>query len=223
MGDLKGPLTPSTQWRIYLTGQDGKGYFADMRTDALGAVSFKYGTYIHNADNTQGTSTDVGNADVGSKYDAQTGAITLVISNSKIGGVKAGDTITRIFVRIPVVAVVPDNANYASPSAGIKYTLVGNASCQARPAAPTQLLAASTNKSEATLYWQDKADNEQNFLVERSNSLDSGFAQIASLAANEVSFVDRGVVKKKTYYYRVRASNSGGKSTFSNVASVVIK
>ena len=223
MGDLKGTLTPSTQWRIYLTGQDGKGYFADMRTDNLGAVSFKYGTYIHNADNTQGTSTTVGNADVGSKYDAQTGAITLVISNDKFGGAKAGDTLTRIFVRIPVVAVVPDNANYASPSADFKYTLVGNASCQARPTAPTQLTALSSNKSEATLYWQDKSDNEQSFLVERSNSLTSGFAQIAAVGANEVSFVDRGVVRKKTYYYRVRASNSGGKSTYSNVASVAIK
>jgi hypothetical protein len=119
--------------------------------------------------------------------------------------------------------VVPDNANYASPSAGIKYTLVGNASCQARPAAPTQLMAASANKNEATLYWQDKSDNELSFLIERSTSLDSGFVQIASVGANEVSFVDHGVIKKKTYYYRVRASNSGGKSTYSNVASVVIK
>jgi hypothetical protein len=223
MGDLKGPLTPSTQWQIYLTAQDGKGYFADMRTDTLGAVSFKYGTYIHNSDNTQGTATTVGNADVGSKYDAQTGIITLVISSDKFGGAKAGDTLTRIFVRIPVVALVPDNANYASPSAGVKYTLVGNASCQARPVAPTQLLAVSANKNEAVLYWQDKSDNEQNFLIERSTSLDSGFARIASVGANEVSFVDRGVIKKKTYYYRVRASNFGGKSTYSNVASVVVK
>jgi hypothetical protein len=165
----------------------------------------------------------VGNADAGSKYDAQTGAITLVISNDKFGGAKAGDTLTRIFVRIPVVAVVPDNANYADPSAGVKYSLVGNASCQARPAAPTQLMAASSSKTEATLYWQDKSDNEQSFLIERSNSVDSGFAQIATVGANEVTFVDRGVVKKKTYYYRVRASNSGGKSTYSNIASVSIK
>ena len=89
--------------------------------------------------------------------------------------------------------------------------------------APTQLLAVSANKNEAVLYWQDKSDNEQNFLIERSTSLDSGFAQIASVGANEVSFVDRGVIKKKTYYYRVRASNFGGKSTYSNVASVVVK
>lgn len=223
MADLNGALTPNTQWRIYLSGLNNQGYFADMRTDALGAVSFKYGTYIHNADNTQGTSTTVGNADAGSNYNAQTGAITLVISNDKFGGVKAGDTLTRIFVRIPVVAVVPDNANYANPSAGIKYTLVGNASCQARPAAPTQLMAVSATKTEAQLYWQDKSDNEQNFLIERSNSVDSGFVQIASVGANEVMFTDRGVVRKKTYYYRVRASNSGGKSTYSNVASVRIK
>lgn len=130
MASMSGPLTPNTQWVVYFTGADGKGYFVDMRTDLLGAVSYKYGTYIHNADNTQGTTTTLGNADAGSSYNAQTGEIKLVVSNSKIGNPKAGDTLSKIFVRVPVVAVVPDNANYSSPSAGIQYKLVGNASCQ---------------------------------------------------------------------------------------------
>ena len=55
-------------------------YFVDLRTDLLGAVSFKYGTYIHN--NTAGTATTVGNLDTGSNYNTQTDAITLVVSNT---------------------------------------------------------------------------------------------------------------------------------------------
>jgi hypothetical protein len=194
-----------------------------MKTDALGAASYTYGTYIHNADNTQGTATTVGNADAGSKYDAQTGVITLVVSNNKVGNPQAGNTLSRIFVRIPVVAVVPDNANYSSPSATVAYTLVGNTSCQSRPAAPTSLTAASGGKSEVTLNWRDKSDNEQSFLIERSTSVASGFTQIAAVGANEVGYVDRGVIRKTTYYYRVRAANGGGTSTYSNVASARMK
>ncbi len=223
MAGLSDPLTPNTQWRIYFTGPNGSGYFVDMRTDALSAVTYKYGTYIHNADNTQGTSTTVGNADAGSRYDAPTGVITLVVSNDKIGNPHAGDTLSRIFVRIPVVAVVPDNANYANPSSTVAYTLVGNASCQARPAAPTSLMAFSANKREVGLYWQDKSDNENSFLIERSTSVASGFTQIATVGANVVSYVDSGVVRKTTYYYRVRGVNGGGKSTYSNVASARVK
>jgi hypothetical protein len=130
MESMSGALTPNTQWVVYFTGADNKGYFVRMQTDMLGAASFKYGTYVHNTDNTAGASTVVGDLDAGSRYDAATGTITLVVSNSKIGNPRAGDTLSRIFVRVPVVAVVPDNANYSSPSTEVKYRLVGNASCR---------------------------------------------------------------------------------------------
>jgi hypothetical protein len=222
MRDMSGPLTPSTTWRVYFTGADAKGYFVDMRTDALGAVGFRHGTYIHNADNTQGAATTVGNADQGSKYDAQTGAITIVVSNHKVGSPKAGDKLSRIFVRIPVGVIVPDNANYASPSAAVAHTLVGNASCQAKPAAPSSLTAANGHgKGVVELSWADRSDNEANFLVERSTSAEGGYVEIATVGAGVTSYTDRTVFRKTTHYYRVRAVNSaGGKSGYSNVASV---
>jgi len=225
MRDMSGTLTPSTTWRTYFTGADAKGYFVDMRTDSLGAVSFKHGTYIHNADNTQGTATTVGNADAGSKYDPQTGAITIVVSNSKIGSPKAGDRLSRIFVRIPFVAVVPDNANYSSPSETVAYTLAGNASCQPKPEAPSSLTAVNGHsKGTVELSWVDRSDNEESFLVERSTSVEGGYIQIATVGSGATSYTDRTVFRKTTYYYRVRAVNSsGGKSGYSNIASVRTK
>jgi len=224
MADLSDPLTPNTQWRVYFTSADGNGYFVDMRTDVLGAVTFKYGTYIHNADNTAGTATTVGNLDAGSKYDTQADTITLVVSNSKIGNPQAGGRLSRMFVRVPVVAVVPDNANYASPSTAVGYTLIGNAACQARPAAPSALTAvAGQGKGSAVVNWADNSDNETNFLVERSTSLAGGYTQIATLGANVRSYTDNTLFRKTTYFYRVRAANSGGKSSYSNVASVKTK
>jgi len=224
MADLSGPLTPNSQWRIYFTGPDNNGYFVNMQTDVLGTASFKYGTYIHNPDNTAGTATTVGNLDTGSKYDAQSGAITLVVSNSKIGNPQAGGRLSRLFVRVPVVAVVPDNANYGSPSTAVGYTLVGNAACQSRPAAPSGLTAANgQGKGTVILNWSDNSDNEDSFVIERSTNVADGYIQVASVAANTRSYTDNTAFRKTTYYYRVRAANSGGKSSYSNVVSVKTK
>lgn len=224
MTDLADPLTPNTQWRVYFTGANAQGYFVDMRTDVLGAVTFRYGTYIHNADNSQGTATTVGNLDAGSKYDTQTDTITLVVSTSKIGNPQAGGRLSRIFVRVPVVAVVPDNANYGAPSTAVGYTLIGNAACQSRPATPTSLTVVSGNsKGSAILTWADNSDNESNFLVERSTMMSGGYIQVAALGANVRTYTDNTLFRKTTYFYRVRAANSGGKSSYSNVSSVRTK
>lgn len=224
MADLSNPLTPNTTWRIYFTGADNNGYFVDMRTDLLGAATFGYGTYIHNADNTQGTATTVGNLDAGSKYDTQTDTITLVVSNSKIGNPQPGGRLSRIFVRVPVIAIVPDNANYASPSTAVGYTLIGNAACQSRPAAPSSLTAVGgQGKGSAILNWADNSNNEENFLIERSTLMSTGFIQVATVGPNARTYTDNTLFRKTTYYYRVRAANSGGKSSYSNVASVRTK
>ena len=223
MADLADPLTPNTQWRVYFTGADNNGYFVGMETNLLGAVTFKYGTYIHNADNTAGTATTVGNLDTVSNYNTTTDTITLVVSNSKIGNPQAGGRLSRMFVRVPVVAVVPDNANYGSPSTAVGYTLIGNAACQARPAAPSSLAATSGGKGSATLNWVDNSNNEQSFAVERSTSMSGGYIQVATVGANVRTYTDNTLFRKTTYFYRVRAANSGGKSGYSNVASVKTK
>jgi hypothetical protein len=223
VADLADPLTPNTQWRIYFTGADNNGYFVDMRTDVLGAVTFKYGTYILNSDNTAGTATTVGNLDAGSKYDTAADAITLVVANNKIGNPQAGARLSRLFVRVPVVAVVPDNANYANPNTGVGYTLVGNAACQNRPAAPSALTATNAGKGSVTLNWIDNSTNEESFLVERSTTVAGGYIQVATLPANARSYTDNTVFRKTTYYYRVRAANSGGKSNYSNITSLKTK
>lgn len=221
VADLSNPLTPNTQWRVFFTGANNSGYFVDMSTDLLGTVSFRYGTYVHNADNSQGTATVVGNLDAGSKYDLQTDMITLVVSNSKIGNPQAGDRLSRIFVRVPVIAIVPDNANYGSPSTAVGYTLISNAACQSKPATPSALAAVNGHgKGSVLLSWADNSDNETNFLVERSTTMAGGYIQIATLSANARAFTDNTVFRKTTYFYRVRAANVGGKSSYSNVASL---
>ena len=128
-----------------------------------------------------------------------------------------------MFVRVPVVAVVPDNANYGSPSTAVGYTLIGNAACQARPAAPSALAVTSGGKGSASLSWTDNSNNEDSFALERSTSMSGGYIQVATVVANVRTYTDNTLFRKTTYFYRVRAANSGGKSGYSNVASVKTK
>lgn len=90
------------------------------------------------------------------------------------------------------------------------------------PAAPSSLTALA-NKGNVTLNWIDNSKNEETFSIERSLSADSGFAEIASVAANTTTFLDTTGAKKTYYYYRVRAVNANGVSDYSNVARVYVK
>jgi len=73
------------------------------------------------------------------------------------------------------------------------------------------------------LNWADNSNNEEQFLVERSTTVAGGYIQIATVGAHTRTYTDNTVFRKTTYFYRVRAANSGGKSSYSNVASLKTK
>ncbi len=87
------------------------------------------------------------------------------------------------------------------------------------PAAPSNLTATAVSTSQINLAWTDNADNEQEFKIERSTSATTGFTQIATVGANTTTYLSSGLSGGKTYYYRVRASNSAGNSAYSNTTS----
>jgi hypothetical protein len=53
--------------------------------------------------------------------------------------------------------------------------------------------------------------------------MSGGYIQVATVGSNVRTYTDNTVFRKTTYYYRVRAVNSGGKSGYSNVASLKTK
>ncbi|MEY4672897.1 MAG: hypothetical protein RL148_681 [Planctomycetota bacterium] len=100
------------------------------------------------------------------------------------------------------------------------YSNVASATTQQAqpPAAPTGLLATALSSSSIRLNWTDASADETNFVVERSSD-NVNFAQVASLAANSVTWTDSGLPANATRWYRVRATNAAGASAWSNVAS----
>jgi predicted phage tail protein len=93
-------------------------------------------------------------------------------------------------------------------------------SLPATPAAPSNLSATAVSKSQINLAWTDNANNETGFEVDRaSNSSFTSGLVTADVGANVTSYKATGLAGGKTYYFRVRAFNSSGNSSFSNTAN----
>ena len=87
------------------------------------------------------------------------------------------------------------------------------------PAAPTGLSASAPSATQIDLTWTDAATNESGFKIERKTSETGTYTQIATVLENMTSFSDVSLAPVTTYFYRIRASNEIGDSTYSAEAS----
>ena len=85
------------------------------------------------------------------------------------------------------------------------------------PRSPRNLVATGISNTDIQLTWQDFANNETGFQVERSTD-SLTFALIGSVGANVTTYTDPGRTVATRYYYRVRANNTFGNSYYSNIA-----
>jgi hypothetical protein len=87
------------------------------------------------------------------------------------------------------------------------------------PEIPTALSATTISSTQINLSWSDNAGNETAYHVERcTGPACLNFAEIQILAADATNYSDTPAAGS-VYRYRVRASNAGGNSGYSNVAS----
>lgn len=205
--------------------------YVALKVGLLGNQSFEHGRISYPV-STGAPAANQGNvptrfgAAAGS-YDAGTGILRIQVPTASVDNVGPGATLLGIEARTFLGRndSLPVNQNLSSDfAAGGSYTLVGNASCQAPPAAPTNLTATATKgKRSVILAWSDNAGDETGYIVERSVTPDDGFAELVTLPANASGYTDHTVVKKTTYFYRVRAARDAARSAYSNVASVLVK
>jgi hypothetical protein len=117
---------------------------------------------------------------------------------------------TTYFYRVRATNAVGDSAYSNEASATTQIST---------PAAPTGLTASSISTSQINLAWTDNASNETGFKIERKTGAGGTYAQIATVAASVTTYSNTGLTVGTSYFYRVRATNAGGDSAYSNEAS----
>ena len=135
-----------------------------------------------------------------------------------------GSTVKRAFNNTST----PNSKNYAGQTTYIGVEAISDSAATMTanllvqigpPAAPTGLTATVPFANEIDLAWTDNASNETGYRIERKAGAGGSWLEIATTPANAVSYQDMGLSFSTTYYYRVRAYNSGGNSDYSNEAS----
>lgn len=105
-------------------------------------------------------------------------------------------------------------------SAGLSgYSGVVTVTTPEVPRAPSALVAAGVPIGQIKLEWVDNASIESGFRIERSTN-GAYYYEIASVGANTQSHMDRTISPSTTYWYRVAADSSAGRSDYSNVAAI---
>jgi transcriptional regulator CtsR/regulation of enolase protein 1 (concanavalin A-like superfamily) len=117
---------------------------------------------------------------------------------------------TTYFYRVRATNVVGDSAYSNETSATTQITA---------PAAPSGLTASSISTTQINLLWTDNSANETGFKIERKTGSGGTYAQIATVGASVSSYSNTGLTPGTTYFYRVRATNTGGDSAYSSEAS----
>jgi fibronectin type 3 domain-containing protein len=88
------------------------------------------------------------------------------------------------------------------------------------PAAPGNLAATAASPTQINLSWLDNSTNETGFKIERAAASAGPWSQIGTAVAGAVSYADaNGLAASTPYWYRVRAFNTAGDSTYSNTAT----
>ncbi len=154
-----------------------------------------------------------------------------VLGNSYMQGVTVGYSQTGVllwegFSKMGTVwaTTLPNNDVCAAGGYDALVTCWRAGAPPSPPDAPTGL-AAQLSTGAIQLAWLDNADNETAYSVERCHLTGSGWtslAVIATLPANAVSYRDTTYPSGTTINYRVRASNAGVNSEYSNTASITV-
>lgn len=88
------------------------------------------------------------------------------------------------------------------------------------PSAPDGLTALAMNSDEIALNWNDNADSEQGFKIDRKTGAGGTYTEIATVAANTTDYNDNSALTEGTlYYYRVRSYYGASYSSYSNEAT----
>jgi hypothetical protein len=156
----------------------------------------------------------VDSADAGSY--ALTGTTPTVLSTTSFSGLSKIKSSTSTLEIGGVFTSGNSGARLSQISTNVTYTPLN------APSSLTASVSATASGSAGLLHWTDNATTELGFKIERGTD-GINFTPINVVGANSTSYTDPApLTSGVTYYYRVRAYNSGGNSAYSNVANITI-
>jgi len=188
-------------WQAVVPGGSSSIFVNGYRGVSADGETFSLAYSIDGQSGTIGTLTGSSNLLTSTSFDHGPGTLTITLFDTdRNQGNRSLDTayIDQIFVR----------------------TLSGEGGTGTLPSAPSALGATlAADDSQVNLVWDDTADDEFGFRLERR--VDGGAWQtVAELSADSESAIDSSVVPNTTYDYRVFAVNGAGDSAASNSAGV---
>jgi photosystem II stability/assembly factor-like uncharacterized protein len=104
------------------------------------------------------------------------------------------------------------NSGFAVGSGGTIYRYSNDL---ALPDAPNELTAQAISETEITLTWCDNSSNEDGFYIYRSDGVSGAYQFLTTISSNITSYTDASLTNQKSYWYRVCAFNSVGRSSLS--------
>ncbi|MCK4824892.1 fibronectin type III domain-containing protein, partial [bacterium] len=111
--------------------------------------------------------------------------------------------------------------NTAVKMAKIYPLIKADIGCNVEPPAPSNSNAVPTGYNQIDLSWQDNAYNEDGFRIEKTTD-PPNFSEIGTVGMDVTRYEDKTCSMGTTYYYRVRAYNEYGNSSYSNTSSATI-
>ena len=139
------------------------------------------------------------------------------VTNGSMRGADAPTTVTYVLVEGGTTTYKVYSWNGSAFTLLEQWTVGGSQPTQP-PTAPTALSAVAASYARIDLTWTDNANNESGFEIERSTTGSSGtFSLLTTVPADTESYANIGLTGNSEYCYRVRAVNSAGNSTYSNV------
>ena len=85
---------------------------------------------------------------------------------------------------------------------------------------PADIQIEKKSSTSVEINWVDRSDNEEGFLIQRSNTQNFDLAVNMEVGANRTSYSDNGLEPNSVYYYRIQAYNQGYVSDFSEIVMV---
>jgi subtilisin-like proprotein convertase family protein len=103
--------------------------------------------------------------------------------------------------------------NFLQDGGSLDFWQIEIGTDQSPPDPPNSLVAIPTSTTSISLTWNDVSNNEDYFLLERSDG--NGMIENIELDKNTMLYVDEFLSEESGYFYRLKSVNSYGESDFS--------